>query len=588
MQDKRAEAELANYNPDNANLQAEDDEMSSLPETPSSRLTTHILNLLLSVITAKDKVVRFRVNQMISHVINSLGHIDTDLYNLIKLSLSRRLRDKESSVRQQAVLGFGSLAGGEDDDDDDDSDDESPVGGLKKQLNLLKHDPSAEVRRAVLMNLSFTPTSLKHMLERARDVDPVTRRALYSKLIPALGDFRHLSLVEREKLIRWGLRDRDELVRKAAARLFRERWLEACVLPPSMEALTELLERIDVTTHSGIEGGIAHEAMAAFWEGRPDYRDFITFDDDFWNDLTAEGAFIARSFNDYCIAAKDEILLEQKMPEVTKIAFFISKYLNHLIQARKQIAELDDLSQGQEEAYAELEFTAEQLLHIALTLDYSDEVGRRQVFNLMREALALPELPEECTTLAVQVLRRVCRESGEKEFISVMKEALDEVKASTHDTDFEEGEGEDDDEEESFHSAQSDISDLSSDAAQARKMKKKKGTKPQDVEKDEDQKHIETLTYAKCMHLAECLLQNIDCPLESSNVLVDLLNVLIVPAVKLHNDIIREMGIKCLGLCALRSKVGTRKPICSSNYLIYFEILRTWQSATCYSLSTAP
>lgn len=509
---------------------------------------------------------------MIAHVINTIGHLDTHLYNKIKLTLTKRLRDKEASVRLQAVLGFGRIAGADDSDEDDDSDDDAPVGSLQRQLNILKHDPSAEVRRTVLMNLTFAPNTLKHMLERARDVDDVTRRALYGKLIPALGDFRHLSIVEREKLIRWGLRDRDDLVRKAAARLFRERWLEACatnllkdstderkpgeVLPPSMEALMELLERIDVTAITGVEGGIAHEAMAAFWEGRPDYREFVTFDDDFWNDLTAEGAFIIRSFNDYCIASKNDTLLEQKMPEVMKIAFFIAKYLNSLIHARKQIAEMDDFTQEDEEAYAEIEFIAEQLLHVALTLDYTDEVGRRQIFNLMRESLALPELPEECTTLAAQVLRTVCRDSGEKEFISVMKEALDEVKVTAQD---ENAQDEDEDEEDSFHSAQSDLSDLDSDEGQARKKKKKKT--PEDIEREEDQKHNELLIYAKCMHLAECLLANIDCELESSNALVDLLNRLVVPAIKLHNDMIREMGIKCLGLFALRSRVSSERAL---------------------------
>lgn len=508
---------------------------------------------------------------MISVVIQSAGHIDSDLYDLIKLSLSRRLRDKEASVRQHAVLGFGFLATPDGDDEDDDSDDESPADSLEKLLDLLKHDSSADVRRAVLMNMLIIPRTLKGVLERARDVDTVTRRAFYSKVMPMLGDFRNHSPIEREKLIRWGLRDRDELVRKATARLFRERWLETCassalgksaddmkpgeVLPPSMDALKELLERMDVTNRTGVEGGMAHDAMAAFWEGRPDYREYVTFDDDFWNDLRSEGAFIARSFNDYCIASKDDRLLEQKMPEVRKIAFFISKYLNDLIHARKQIAEMDDLTQEDEEAYNELEFTAEQLLHIALTLDYSDEVGRRQVFNLMREALSRPELPEECTTLAAQVLRRAC---SEKEFISVMKEALDEVKVTAQDADFDE-EGEDDDEEDSFHSAQSDLSDLDSDAAQARKKKKKKTV--EDVEKDEDEEHNELLIYAKCMHLAECLLQNIDCELESNNVLVDLLNNIIVPALRYHNDMIRQMTIKCLGLCTLRSKVSTGRPI---------------------------
>ena len=71
-------------------------------------------------------------------------------------------------------------------------------------------------------------------------------------------------------------------------------------------------------------------------------------------------------------------------------------------------------------------------MHIALTLDYSDEVGRRQMFTIMREALALAELPEECTKLCVEVLRNVCgaNTAGEREFCGIVLEAVSEV----HDT----------------------------------------------------------------------------------------------------------------------------------------------------------
>ena len=143
---------------------------------------------------------------------------------------------------------------------------------------LQSSDPSAEVRRNLLLNLPLTKEVLPYLLERARDADATTRRALYARLLPTLGDFRHLSLTHREKLLRWGLKDRDENVRKATARLFRERWIEDCAaLPsaqatgtdghadggkstsqtavPSLDALHELLERIDVV-NSGGEGGI--------------------------------------------------------------------------------------------------------------------------------------------------------------------------------------------------------------------------------------------------------------------------------------------------------------------------------------------
>ena len=468
--------------------------------------------------------MRFRSTQIIAHIVNTLDSIDDELFQLVRLGLLKRLRDKEAAVRVQAVLGLGRLADeGAEDEEDEDSDGDVAGGILEKLLDVLQNDPSAEVRRSLLLNLPFTPATLPYLLERARDFDGATRRALYSRLLPALGDFRHLSLTHREKLLRWGLRDRDENVRKATARLFRERWIEDCagsqqpeeggappgqVSKPSFDALLELLERIDVV-NSGVEGGIAFEAIREFWDGRPDYREYITFGDDFWNDLTSESVFVARTFNDYCRLAGDSKLqgmVEDKMPEVTKFSFFVQKHLNVLIEDVRKVA-----IQEQDDAEAEgdtvqQEFCVEQLLHIALTLDYADEVGRRKMFSIMREALALPELPEECTKLVVEVLRTVCGGdvAGEREFCGIVLEAVAEV----HDTIM----GEDasqQDEDESFHSARSELSEDVTPTKTKNTQKKEKNDGEGNSEIDEDKAIREIMVNMKCLHIAQCMLQNV-------------------------------------------------------------------------------
>ncbi|KAH7135185.1 condensin complex component cnd3 [Dendryphion nanum] len=549
---------------DNAIMQPDDAEQTVFPETPSSRLTAHVLSTVLSLVDVKDKTVRFRSTQTVAHIVNSLDQIDDELFDQIRLKLAKRLRDKEHVVRVQAVLGLGRLADN-DDEDNEDSDDDNATGGiLAKLLDIMQNDPSAEVRRAVLMNLPFHATTLRWLLERARDSDPATRRALYGKLLPALGDFRHMSLVEREKLIRWGLRDRDETVRKATARLFRERWIEDCtelpdsqdekkpgeVSPPDMNALTELLERINVTW-SGAEEGMAHQAMREFWDGRPDYRDYVAFDDDFWRDLSSESAFIARSFNDYCLSTQDEQLRDEKIPEVARLAYFIQERLNALVPLEREVAirENDDPEyQELAERVEEEEFIMEQLLHIALTLDYSDEVGRRMIFNLMRNAIANAALPEECTKLALEVLRAVCgsRDAGEREYCSVILEAIADIRDTLMpDEATEVG----DNAEDSFHSAQSDVTETADGPS-----RKKKAQKEEDPEAQEERQLQEALVFMKCLHIAQCMLQNIHGGLEDNSSLVTTLNNLIVPAVRSHDENIRERGVVCLGLACLLSK----------------------------------
>ncbi|PCG90683.1 Armadillo-like helical [Penicillium occitanis (nom. inval.)] len=527
------------------------DETQMFPETPTTRLTMAIANMVVPLLASKDKIVRYRSTQLLAHLVNSLDSIDDEVFRLVRTGLLKRIRDKEATVRVQAVLGLARLVG----DESEGGLEDSSAALLEKLLDILQNDATADVRKTLLINLPLIPTTLPYLLERARDLDAATRRALYSRLLPTLGDFRHLSLSMREKLLRWGLRDRDENVRKATGKLFYERWIEDCagnkpsaegntmgqISAPNTSALLELLERIDAV-NSGMEGGVAHEAMRAFWEGRPDYREEIVFDEEFWQGLTAESAFLARSFNDFCRVeneAKYGSLADDKMPEVTALSYFLGKYSGALLARLKQAS----ASGENEEETMELEFVVEQLLHIALTLDYSDEVGRRKMFALLRENLAIPELPELCTKLHVEVLRNVCgpEAAGESEFCSVVLEAVAEV----HDAIAT---------EDSFVSARSELSDDGSSRASRDRSMTPASDVPFDKEKAKAKVLREIMINMKCLHIAQCMLQNVEGNLQQNMHLVTMLNNLVVPAVRSHEAPIRERGLECLGLCCLLDK----------------------------------
>lgn len=547
---------------DNELAGALDEDASTMPETPSTRLTAKLMDTILPLTMAKDKFVRYRSTQLVSHIVNSLDAIDDDLFQKLRYGLLKRIRDKEAMVRAQAVLGLGRLAGNqiEAEANSDDSNGDEASGLLEKLLEVLQNDPSADVRRQLLVNLPILPNTLPFLLERARDQDAMTRRAVYSRLLPALGDFRHLSLSMREKLLRWGLRDRDETVRKAAGRLFRERWIEDCAgapplneegqpveLPaPSYDGLLELLERIDVV-NSGVENGVALEAMKGFWEGRPDYREGVTFDDTFWETLSAESVFMARSFNEFCRNegnGKYEDLVEEKLPEVTKLGFYLERYVKVLTDALKRIATEDVDDEEEEEDTVEQEFIVEQLLHIAMTLDYSDEVGRRKMFSMLRQTLSIPELPDETTKLTINVLRDICApdNAGEREFCSVVLEAV----ADVHDTIVED----DVDDNESFHSAKSEVDE--DEAPGSKNSRSKKANKDEESEEEAQAKAMkEIVINMKCLHIVQCMLTNVSGNLQENDTLVTMLNNLVVPAVRSHEAPVRERGLLCLGLCSL-------------------------------------
>lgn len=377
-----------------------------------------------------------------------------------------------------------------------------------------------------------------------------------------MGDFRHLTIGMREKLLRWGLNDRDESVRAEARKMFNFRWVE-----DANGDLLEVLERLDISSE-GIDGGAKDLALKGFWEERKDVFDEISFDEDYWNSLTPESAFLVRSFNDFCRSGKTERAdADDKMPEVSQLAFYLQNYLNKLVFA------LRNKEDGEVAATegANLEFVVQQLLLIAGSMDYGDEIGRRKMFALLRESLSISELSETITKLVVGCLSKLSM--GEGDFCMLILEVIAEV----HDTIAPEPESpNDDDSEASFHSAASEVEDSitvtggrprnAGDEPHPKKRKtsdskssnSKKAEASQDTDMmDVDEEHAEEkalkelVVNLKCLHIAQCMLENVSGSLKSNTHLVSMLNGLVVPAVRSHEAPVRELGLRCLGLSCL-------------------------------------
>ncbi|RPB03620.1 hypothetical protein L873DRAFT_1731528 [Choiromyces venosus 120613-1] len=512
-------------------------EEEGVEETSAIRFVLRFIFYLLPLISSREKTVRYRTTQLLSLLLaNALPEFPFDystksnaIFKQLRSELLKRIKDKESPVRVQAAVGVIKLVEmgvgtGEDDSEDDDELGDGNV--LAVLIEAMQNDPSADVRRTILYNINPTPETLPYLLERTRDTDPVTRRSVFTRLLPSLGDFRHLSIGMREKLLRWGLNDRDESVREAARRMFNYRWLE------DVDGdVIEILERLDVTSDSP-QGGVKELALRGFWEERKDFVEKITFSDEFWEDLIAESAFLARSYNDYCrdlpSAQREAGEIDEKMPEVTKLALHLQKYLNKLVVALE----------SEDAEAATWEFVAEQLLMIASRMDYGDEIGRRKMFALLRESLAIPELPEGVTKLIIECLAKLSM--GEGDFCMLILEVIAEV----HDriADDEDGAGAAD---ESFHSAKSDVSDDDIEDTITVRAPSVKANTPAVKE---------LMINLKCLHIAQCMLENVSGSLKKNTHLVTMLNGLVVPAVRSHEAPVRERGLRCLGLSCLLDK----------------------------------
>lgn len=116
-------------------MDLDEDEDESSERSMAFGFTEALLTYLLQGVDAKNKVVRYRVCQLLSSIVLCLGEIDDDLFQELRAAFVRRIHDRESSIRVQAVLGLARLQG------TDDEDEPEPITEIL--LNALQNDSKA-------------------------------------------------------------------------------------------------------------------------------------------------------------------------------------------------------------------------------------------------------------------------------------------------------------------------------------------------------------------------------------------------------------------------------------------------------------
>ncbi|TFK48905.1 ARM repeat-containing protein [Heliocybe sulcata] len=521
-------------------------------ETPASRLAARLLRFLLRGFLAKDKHVRYRVVQTLSEVVQHMPELDEDLYSQIRESLLDRLRDKEPFVRVQAVIGLAKLYGTEDPADLED--DQRPVSEVL--LDTLAHDPSADVRRAVLLNTHPTPITLPHILGRTRDTDAIVRRLVYTVLeshcapsesdssLAALGatDPRFLSIAQREQIVRNGLGDREPAVRSAAAKLTGT-WLEVTGggAGKGAEAIG-FLRLFDLA-----ESGVAEDALMCVFASRGEAFDSVEFGDDYWMDMTPEKAFLARVFVDHCVAVKDSARLEAALPVVTLLAFRIQAAYNDLMEQmqdeqesaflRGEEDEDEEEKARREDERMDKEFVIGEMLRLAVNLDYADEIGRRRMFQLVRDMISQETLPEGLLSRCLDVLRKLS--PNERDLIRLVVEVVHELRDP------------DVDEKEATVADDGETTTYGGTPMTARTARPAKAATDTEKEKTPEEKAQADAVDLRCLSLCIGMLERVNGTFEENSTLEGVLGELIVPAVKRKEAALRERGLVSLGLCCL-------------------------------------
>ncbi|KAI9278371.1 nuclear condensing complex subunit [Phascolomyces articulosus] len=470
-------------------------------ETVSSRFIEYMLKHLLRGLPAKTKAVRLRCCQIIALSINSLGEIDEELYQELRSALFERIRDKEASIRIQAATALSRLQSA---DDEVDQTDGKTI--TKKLLWLLQHDPSAEVRRVVLFNLDITEETIPYIIERGRDIDGINRRVVFLKPMVELADFRDLSIEQRHQLLKWGLKDRDPLVRRATSRMIANEWIRH-----ADNNLLEFLERMDVVG----DGAVSEDMLHAFLDTRPDIVKSIKLDDPFWENLSTESALMAKVLIKFLKSNKDDEKLDEVLPTVTRMAFIIQHYNDIWQQAPK-------------ETEADYEFIMGQLLDLAKYLDYADEVGRRKMFVLLRDVLMAPDMPDEHMVSAVELFKIISLD--ERDFVRTIIEIISDIEEL------------------------SSFEDVSMEGP-SKKLKISEITSIKTETGEVDQTLLQKmLLQLKCLSICKFMLERTEESLQDNSTLYGVLNELIVPSVQSKEAVLREEGLHCLGLCCTLDK----------------------------------
>ncbi|WFD32261.1 chromosome condensation complex Condensin, subunit G [Malassezia sp. CBS 17886] len=517
-------------------------------DTPATRFVAILFKHLLRGFRAKDKNVRIRCCSCVALLINVVECMECvrgaciltrsdDLFETLSALLVERVADREASVRVQAVVALARLQAGDGDEGAARGAGGEDAGATRLLLHVLRHDASAEVRRAALFNITPTAATLPYVLERLQDVDATNRRCVYlgslAMLLDAQPTVEHEGAAVRESLglgessikevVRVGLHEREPTVQKAARKL-AARWLTAMG-----GDMVEMLAHLHITRSGSGEAvvlALLEDAAAVRAEVARRLADQTAY----WAAVTPEKALLARCFVAYATHHGLDAELDVCVPPVTALVYRIQAEYTQLSAALEQQAceELDeDMPAVQDEGSLARVFVVNEMLALAMHCDYGDELGRRKMFTLVRNMLSNAWLPEALIARGLDVLLRLS--SGQRDFMQMVVELVQELDAEPADAALDDADG-----DESVAHALSWHARVVDAAASAPELAA----------------HHAALD-ARRLLMVRAMLERVACALQENTAFHGLIPQLIVPAVKSKDAVVREQGLVCLGLCSL-------------------------------------
>lgn len=529
-------------------------------------ITSHLLRGL----EASNKNVRYRVCHLLSHLMHNMSAIDKDLFEKLSRELLVRIYDREPSVRMKAVATLASFQ---------EPDGTNNISDAAKKLRvIMQNDSNPEVRRVCMKQIEKNRFTQHYIFERARDVNSVNRRLLYSYVLPRFGDFRTIDADDRNNLLNWGLKDRDDNVKKAAVKWITDNWMSTL-----KGDVLEFVERLKVTDNK-----MADVAVKDLLEAKPELAKKLSFNADVLKNLTSEYALLYRVFFQYCNDHNEQDLLDENFLEAAEFAdilqLYFSKRRKNLILIMKHEKELSEDKSGTPETLhivdpQEYDYVILQLLLVASDYDYHDEFGRSKMLNVLRSILAQEGLNAEIIDVLVLCIRRLS--ISERDFSQMIVEIVNDMRDSAYedvlkkkaadgklpavddsfqgdvslaDANGDNGEISEDDDDNDDNDDDDDFVDAATSMSRASIRNANKSREQELAKETAEIAELPAGSLVDCLTITKRMLQLVKKPLKDNMYLASILRSLIRPSLQRTEVEARVLALSCMGLCCILDK----------------------------------
>lgn len=256
--------------------------------------------------------------------------------------------------------------------------------------------------------------------------------------------------------------------------------------------LIQFLAGLDVVSNTKV----AETALKHFFHRLPNMLN-NNFNEQFLQSMTAEMAFILRVYCEHqnTNSSGDRQVVQDLLPELSVMNQYAKEKYNAIISCDDEIGK------------AELSFVLNELLQVTAYLDFSDEVGRRVIFETLQEIMSNLETSEAVYQTCVKIFLEHC--SSTQEFLNIMTEFIGSFR---------------------------DVYDASVDA-------------------DGISDDIKIMANLRALDIIKNVFSIQDISFAKYPILVAYLDEIVIQSVNSQFAAVQASGLKCLGLCCTIEKV---------------------------------